>query len=435
MNRNLLVVGAGPKALAIHTKASVLRELGREAPNVIIIENDQVGANWSGRNGYTDGDGAVITPPEKDLGFPYRSKFGFQVDRCMAKYSWHSFQVSQGKLADWVDKERPRISHANLAEYLSWAAEQSGADIRRGQVTGQIQCANNEWVVPYHPSGQQHPVLIRASGLVITGPGKPRMLPGRQAIDLNVADSQTFWTREVLDRFREFPGGDIAVVGSGDTAASVIVTLLRILRKPNEANIHLFSSSGLIFSRGASLGEIRWSTNPENWDALAESARQRFLDRTERGVVSDVLKSRIDNAPNVQVRPGLVFHADMKGRHIRLTLNIGERSNPRLKALTERFRRLVVATGFKRYSFQDWFVEKEQFPEPEHRLPGYDNRKEYLIAQKIRSDMSFMNDAGWPKPKLYLPTLSGLTCGPGFQTLQCLGLLSDRIIESHLGNC
>ena len=33
-------------------------------------------------------------------------------------------------------------------------------------------------------------------------------------------------------------------------------------------------------------------------------------------------------------------------------------------------------------------------------------------------------------PKLFLPGLSGLTQGPGFPNLSCLGLLSDRILSA-----
>jgi hypothetical protein len=35
-------------------------------------------------------------------------------------------------------------------------------------------------------------------------------------------------------------------------------------------------------------------------------------------------------------------------------------------------------------------------------------------------------------PKLFLPGLSGLTQGPGFPNLSCLGLLSDRILSADL---
>ena len=36
-------------------------------------------------------------------------------------------------------------------------------------------------------------------------------------------------------------------------------------------------------------------------------------------------------------------------------------------------------------------------------------------------------------PKLFLPNLSGLTQGPGFPNLSCLGLLSDRVLGSTAG--
>ena len=36
-------------------------------------------------------------------------------------------------------------------------------------------------------------------------------------------------------------------------------------------------------------------------------------------------------------------------------------------------------------------------------------------------------------PKLFLPGLSGLTQGPGFPNLSCLGLLSDRILGADFG--
>jgi mycobactin lysine-N-oxygenase len=35
-------------------------------------------------------------------------------------------------------------------------------------------------------------------------------------------------------------------------------------------------------------------------------------------------------------------------------------------------------------------------------------------------------------PKLFLPGLSGLTQGPGFPNLSCLGLLSDRVLGADL---
>ncbi len=74
MNRTLLIIGAGPKALAIHVRAKVLRDLGYDSPHVAIIERTEVGANWAGKVGFMDGSPPLVTSPERDVGFPYKSE-------------------------------------------------------------------------------------------------------------------------------------------------------------------------------------------------------------------------------------------------------------------------------------------------------------------------------------------------------------------------
>jgi mycobactin lysine-N-oxygenase len=50
------------------------------------------------------------------------------------------------------------------------------------------------------------------------------------------------------------------------------------------------------------------------------------------------------------------------------------------------------------------------------------------LSEFIGHDLAVTNVT----PKLFLPSLSGLTQGPGFPNLSCLGLLSDRILGSDL---
>lgn len=442
MNKNLLIIGAGPKALAIHTKACVLREIGRDAPNIIIVEKSQIGANWSGGHGYTDGRREVVTPADKDLGYPYRSTFGSEIDRRMIRFSWHAFQVARGSFAKWIDDDRPSISHRDLAQYLAWAADQSHADVRVGSVKTGIRCEGNEWIVPYVPLGRKDPVVIRASGLVITGPGKARSLPGRQSKHACISDSESFWLDGVQENLRDVEDGHIAIVGAGDTAAAAVVTLLEVLPRPNKVKIHVYCGGGIPFSRNDSRGEDKFSSNPGMWETYEKKFRLEFLGRTQRGVFSRSLKAIIDAAENegtVIYEQGFVWDAEGHGKKIRLTLNKGSALLPKPERIESlHFRRVVVATGFKRYGFEDWFDTSEIFGPracPPDTAPGnYDPWRESLIADQIKSDLSYFNtNTGFPNAKLYLPTFSGLNCGPGFQTLGCLGLVSDRIIESHLG--
>ncbi|CMR96337.1 lysine-N-oxygenase [Mycobacterium tuberculosis] len=46
MNPTLAVLGAGAKAVAVAAKASVLRDMGVDVPDVIAVERIGVGANW-----------------------------------------------------------------------------------------------------------------------------------------------------------------------------------------------------------------------------------------------------------------------------------------------------------------------------------------------------------------------------------------------------
>ncbi len=69
----LLVLGAGPKAVAIAAKRHVLAKLGYPVPHVQIVDRQGVASHWSGKAGFTDGNQLLGTRPEKDIGFPYLS--------------------------------------------------------------------------------------------------------------------------------------------------------------------------------------------------------------------------------------------------------------------------------------------------------------------------------------------------------------------------
>src|SRR5947199_10668205 len=69
----LLVVGAGPKAVAIAAKRHMLAKLGYPVPHVRVIDRQGVATHWTGKAGFTDGHQFLGTRPEKDLRFPYLS--------------------------------------------------------------------------------------------------------------------------------------------------------------------------------------------------------------------------------------------------------------------------------------------------------------------------------------------------------------------------
>src|SRR5439155_13629644 len=69
----MLVLGAGPKGVAIAAKRHMLAKLGYPVPHLHIIDQQGVASHWSGQAGFTDGNQFLGTHPEKDIGFPYLS--------------------------------------------------------------------------------------------------------------------------------------------------------------------------------------------------------------------------------------------------------------------------------------------------------------------------------------------------------------------------
>jgi len=76
--QNIAVIGAGARGAAIAAKAYCLKQEGKEIW-ATVFERSEVGANLSGRHGYTDGIQRLSTPAERDLGFPYLPTFGRNV--------------------------------------------------------------------------------------------------------------------------------------------------------------------------------------------------------------------------------------------------------------------------------------------------------------------------------------------------------------------
>ena len=96
--RRLLVIGAGPKGVGIAAKRAVLRALGWQVPEVVVVDEIGVAANWTGQNGYTDGRQLLGTLPEKDVGFPYASDHwgsaNQAVNQGMRHLSWDAYLLS-----------------------------------------------------------------------------------------------------------------------------------------------------------------------------------------------------------------------------------------------------------------------------------------------------------------------------------------------------
>jgi mycobactin lysine-N-oxygenase len=405
----LAVVGAGPKGIAIAAKARALAAAGLPAPRVVLVDRGEVAGNWSGRQGYTDGLLSLGTPPEKDVGYPYAASWGdasADVVAAMAKYSWQRHLIRHGAYSDWIDRGRMRPTHRHWSAYLREVADAAEAEIISGVVTGLEVAGGDRWEVTLEAGDR-----IAADGVVITGAGPAITVPGQPRGNPRVLDGRTYWlAAHELKRERAL---NVCVVGSGETAASVVIDLVKRCHKCSA--IDVLTARGVLYSRGESYDENRFYSDPGDWPRLAEAHRREFLERTDRGVFSLQAEAALNQARGFRTLAGRAAAIEAREHDVIVTIAYGdERERVAYDAV-------VVAVGFDGRRFE--------------ALLGKDAGARYLdalggseLARVIDTDLSVSGLA----PPLHLPVMAGLAQGPGFPNLSCLGLLSDRILRRYV---
>jgi mycobactin lysine-N-oxygenase len=203
------------------------------------------------------------------------------------------------------------------------------------------------------------------------------------------------------------------VIGSGETAAWVVVSLLQNAHR--RSTVDVLTSRGVLYSRGESYDENRYFSDPGDWAQLAEAHRREFLERTDRGVFSPQAEAILNQAHGFRTLAGRAAAIDAGERQVIVTIEYG----------SERERvgydLVVVAVGYEARWFER-LLGGEARRRLETSLAGAD------LERRIELDLSV---AGL-SPPLHLPLVAGLAQGPGFPNLSCLGLLSDRILRRYV---
>jgi len=347
------------------------------------------------------------TPPEKDVGFPYPASWGAAsagVTAAMAEFSWQRHLMAHGRYADWVDRGRMRPTHREWTAYLREVAERAEAEIVRGEVVG-LDVQGDRWRLTLEGGD-----AISADGVAFTGSGPPITVAGQPPDHPRVFDGRSYWLHERA--LKRQVAASVCVIGSGETAASIVISLLRKAHK--RSTVDVLTSRGVLYSRGESYDENRFYSDPGDWPRLAESHRREFLERTDRGVFSMQAEAILNHSRGFRTLAGRAAAIEPGDRQVVVTIEYDDQRERVAYDL------VVVAIGFD----ARWF----------EALLGHSARRRLEEAagaeleRRIDVDLSI---AGL-SPPLHLPVLAGLAQGPGFPNLSCLGLLSDRILRRYV---
>ena len=410
----LAILGAGAKAVAVAAKASVLRDMSVEVPEVVAVERIGVGANWQASGGWTDGAHRLGTSPEKDVGFPYRSALvprrNAELDERMTRYSWQSYLIATASFAEWIDRGRPAPTHRRWSQYLGWVADQVGLNVVHGEVE-RLAVSGDRWAL------HTHETTVPADALMITGPGQAEksLLPGNPRM-LSIAQ---FWDRAAGDD--RISAERVAVIGGGETAASMLNELFR----HRVSTITVISPQVTLFTRGEGFFENSLFSDPTDWTALTLDERRDALARTDRGVFSANVQEALLADDRIHHLRGRVAHAVGRDGQIRLTLSTN-RGSENLETV-HGFDLVIDGSGADPLWFTPLFSQ-DALDLLELGLGGP------LTADSLQEAIGYDLAVTDVNPKLFLPNLSGFTQGPGFPNLSCLGLLSDRVLGSTVGS-
>lgn len=412
MSPTLAVVGAGVKAVAVAAKAAALRECGVDVPDVVAIERQRVGANWYACGGWTDGQHRLGTSPEKDVGFPYRSVLlpgrNAEIDAAMMRLSWQSYLVSTGQFADWVDRGRPAPTHKRWGDYLAWVAASVDMRVMHAEVHS-LSIDGRRWRVG---TGKDS---IAADAVMVTGPGQPErsVLPEHP----NVLSIAAFWRRSAEPT--RITAERVAVIGGGETSASVLNELFG----HRVSSVTVISPQVTLFTRGEGFFENTLFSDPTGWLHHSMEERRDALARTDRGVFSARVQESLLADDRIRHLRGRVAHAVALEDRIRLTLRSDRVGEP--SETVHGFDLVIDGAGADALWFMSLF-DQSALDLMELKLGAPVDGD--LLQESLGHDLS----VNGMSPKLFLPTLAGLTQGPGFPNLSCLGLLSDRILSGPI---
>jgi len=421
---DLIVVGAGAKATAIAAKVHAINELGLGPISLLIVEERESAASWSGARGMTSGEEPLALTPLKDVGFPYETHrlfgaAGCAIDGRLLEFSWQRYLIERQGYARWLNAGLPPVRHREYGRYLAWtlARASNGVQAIRGRVTQvSLEREQERWAVEIAgASGSRS--WRRGRALALTGSGVHRPLSHDTEAAPRIFHCDGH--RGELARMPAERACEVAIVGGGDGALSALM-YLRELR----ANLGLtVYTPAPPISRGESFLENRVFSDPDSvgWSSLDVHTRRTFIRHTDQGVFDAGALAQLAGDERCTFVVGRVRH--IATAHEAVSVEYDTPGGP----AAARHDYAVNCTGFDLLAQVGPLFAPTVRAEIEAQAgPVWDGR--------LGTELAFgrMLELEGLRPRLHIPGLAALSQGPGFANLGCLGLLSNRVLQAFL---
>jgi len=419
---DLLIIGAGPKAAAIAAKIHVLNSIGMTSVRVLVLERSRFASTWTGKFGFTSGKELLGTRPEKDVGFPYETRFQRndfpEIDKLMMEFSWQSYLISNHKYRRWIDCGVGHPEHREFADYLAWVFSKAtcGVEYLTGNANG-ICFNNNHWVVDCERAQQNFYIQVD-KGIIFTGQGREKPINSDSNIEGRMFTPATAQLK--LEKLNLGKSARFCIVGAGESAVSMALHLIEKMGP----EVHItFVAPSLPTSRGESFLEnsVYSSSGLVQWHKLPVGIREDFISRTDRGVMSPTALAKLTKYKNISFSIGRVS-AVYRGKSGLAEVMIDQSDE-------------IIRLSFDAVANCIGFCVLKSIVELLGESKGKIENLTGINLDK-NSDVALNLDESFSIPgldvKLHIPALAGLAYGPGFGNLSCLGAMSDRVLSPYV---
>jgi mycobactin lysine-N-oxygenase len=268
-------------------------------------------------------------------------------------------------------------------------------------------------------AGSSGPQRYDCDALALTGPGVHRLL----AHDPDAAP-RIFHCDSRRKEFARIPfleRSDIGIVGGGESALSC-VAYLRAFRPNAQLTVY---TPGLPMSRGESFLENRVFADPDEvgWGALDLESRREFVKHCDRGVFDAGTLSKLAYDDCCHFVRGRAARISRAGAGEGVSIDYVSAASVR----SARHDYVVNCTGFD-------LLEQLRALFPVAVRAEIERRVGQLWDMSPETEVPigrFLELEGMC-PRLHIPGLAGLSQGPGFANLGCLGLLANRVLEPFI---
>ena len=197
-------IGFGPANLAVAVVLEELAESGTALSAAFVESKPEF--SWH--------PGMMLPGANMQIAFP---KDLATMRNPRSAYTFFNYLHAKGRMVDFINQQTFFPSRHEFGDYLAWAADTVGADVRYGTRAQRIAFDGDQVVVSCH--GPDGPFELRARN-VLFAPG----LVGRIPCGL-VPSARIFHNHDILTRIGRIPSahnGAFAVLGAGQSAAEVV---------------------------------------------------------------------------------------------------------------------------------------------------------------------------------------------------------------------